>query len=78
MYQLTDKALAEIEMQRPGIISKLALSLQCSDNSINRYLRENEENGDLTKYAALEVLQAEIKLPIGKIIDKKTYVKVTG
>lgn len=77
MYQLTDKAIMEIESQRPGIISKLALALGCSDNSINRYLRENEENGDLTKYAALEVLQAEIKLPIGKIIREKSYVKVT-
>lgn len=68
MYHLSNEALRKINSLRPAIISKLALSLHCSDGSINRYIRENEANGDLTKYAAVEVLRNETGLPDNKIL----------
>lgn len=77
MFTLSQKALATIETLRPGIISKLALALNCSDGSINRYIRENEENGDLTKFAALKVLREETGLTDAQIINDLNKISTT-
>lgn len=73
MYTLSQKALTEIEKQRPaGIISELALALHCSEGSINRYIRENDQCDELTKYAALEIIRQRTDLD-----DKAILVFVT-
>jgi hypothetical protein len=55
LLQLTKTALKAIQSCAPGIKLRLALALRCSEGSINRYLRENDDN--LTKAAALQVLR---------------------
>jgi hypothetical protein len=71
MYVLSKKALSAIESLRPGIVNDLAKALNdCSGNTINRHIRENLENGDLTKYAALEVLQDKTGLDFSVILIK--------
>lgn len=58
MYILTQKAIETINENRgKGVIRSLADALKCSENTINRHIRENEPNGDLTKVAALEVIR---------------------
>ncbi len=70
MYTLSPKALKKIESLRPTIIYHLAIALApSSDDSINRYIRENRTNGDLTKYAALEVLQQETGLSVDELLN---------
>jgi hypothetical protein len=70
MYQLTQKALNKIDALRPeGIIRRLADALACSDNTINRHIRENEPNGDLTKLAALEVIREATGLSDKQILE---------
>ena len=51
----------------PAIKSKLALALYVSEGTINRYLRINSDN--LTKAAALEVIQHETGLSKNEILE---------
>jgi hypothetical protein len=55
-----------IQAHSPGIKSKLALALDCSEGTINRYIRENDDN--LTKAAALEVMRNETGLTDEEIL----------
>jgi hypothetical protein len=68
--KLTKGAMVAISQHAPGIKSKLALALGCSEGSINRYIRENDDN--LTKAAALEVIQKETGLTYDEILEKSS------
>jgi len=68
--KLTKLALQSIHQRSPGIKLKLALALGCSEGSINRYLRDNDDN--LTKAAALEVIRKETGLSDDEILEKVT------
>ena len=65
--KLTNAAIEAIRVHSPGIKSKLALALNCSEGSINRYMRENNDN--LTKAAALKVIRLETGLSEDDILD---------
>ena len=66
--QLTTIALEHIKFHHPGIKQELALALDCSEGSINRYIRENDDN--LTKAACLLVLRKRTGLPYSKILER--------
>ena len=68
--KLTKLAIQSISQHSPGIKLKLALALGCSEGSINRYLRENDDN--LTKAAALDVIRKETGLTDDEILEKVT------
>jgi hypothetical protein len=68
--RLTKKAQDAIAEQSPAIKNELALELDCSENSINRYLRENEDNNDLTKEAALVIIRKRTGLKNSQILEK--------
>lgn len=74
--KLTKKALQSIFQHSPGIKLKLALALNCSEGSINRYLRENDDN--LTKAAALEVIRKETGLTDDEILEKNPTSSARG
>ena len=65
--RLSALAIEAIRKHPNGIKSKLALALHCSEGSINRYLRENDDN--LTKAAALEVIKIETGLQTHEILQ---------
>ncbi|HEY4062253.1 MAG TPA: hypothetical protein VGM30_10150 [Puia sp.] len=65
--KLTNIAIQAIA-RSSGIKLKLALALNCSEGSINRYIRENDDN--LTKAAALEVIRKETGLTDEEILEK--------
>jgi hypothetical protein len=67
--KLTKIALQAIQAHSPAIKNKLALALQCSAGSVNRYLRENSDN--LTKFTALEVIRKETGLTDKDILKFK-------
>lgn len=73
MYILSPQALRLIDDQRPAIISKLALTLNCSEGTINRNLRDNENtpDNDLTKAAALKVISEETGLDFSEILEEQ-------
>jgi hypothetical protein len=68
--RLTNIAIEAIRQYSPGIKSKLALALNCSEGSINRYIRENDDN--LTKAAALQVIRKETGLSEDEILEKES------
>ncbi len=68
--RLTKIALEAIRQHSPGIKSKLALALNCSEASINRYIRDNDDN--LTKAAALEVIRKESGLSGEEILENES------
>lgn len=71
MYQLTQKAINSIDEARSsGIIRELANVLMCSDNTINRHIRDNVVNGDLTKKASLEVIRKVTGLKVSEITEE--------
>lgn len=74
--KLTKLAIRSILQHSPGIKLKLALALGCSEGSINRYLRENDDN--LTKAAALEVIRKETGLTDDEILEKVSTASSQG
>ncbi len=71
MFILSQKVLSKIDSLRPTIVNDLAIALSpCSGSTINRYLRENQINGDLTKPAATEVLREKTGLKLEEILVK--------
>ena len=62
--KLTERALQQIK--DPTIRTKLALALGVTDQSIQRYIKDNSD--DLTKAAALEVIRKETGLSDSQIL----------
>lgn len=62
--KLTEKALQEIK--NPAIRAKLVLALGVTDQTIQRYIKDNSD--DLTKAAALEVIRQETGLSDKQIL----------
>jgi len=79
-YILSPTAIKGIN-ETPGIKAKLMLALNnLSEGSINRLIRENAVNSDLTKASSLEVLRVELKLKDSQILlllTKKEMTKET-
>jgi len=65
MHQLTEEAL-EICKNFAEIRRAIALALGCSEGSINRYIREN--NDILTKYSALEILAHSTGISVYELV----------
>lgn len=71
MYKLSQKALKMIDECRPnGIIRQLGTALDCSESNINRHIRKNIPNGDLTKVAALKVIRESTGLDDTQILAR--------
>lgn len=66
--KLSKKALDKI-LEDMSIRLKIAIALNCSEGTINRYLRQNHDN--LTKAAALEVIRTETGLADVEILEEE-------
>lgn len=62
--KLTEKALEMI--RRVEIRNLLAIALKCSDQTIMRYIKDNDDS--LTKAAALKVIREETGLSDNEIL----------
>lgn len=70
--KLTKAAIDAILEHTPAIKQELAMTLTCSEGTINRHLRENQDNGDLTKVAALQVIRQRTGLSDEQILEEDT------
>lgn len=64
--KLSNKAISKIKVRAKN---RLALEFDCSVQTIERWIKENEDNGKLTTVKALQVIGEETKLSQAKILD---------
>ena len=66
MTKLTTKAISAINKPKPRI--RLALALDCTEQTIRTYIKDNSDN--LTKASALQVIREETGLTDSEILEK--------
>jgi hypothetical protein len=71
--QLTNKAINKITLQARN---RLAVELKCSVPTVDRWIKKNEVNGDLTKTIALQVISEETGLAYSQILEDKNSKRV--
>jgi CTP-dependent riboflavin kinase len=52
--------------------NRLALELDCSVPTVDRWIKENEPNGSLTKAKAVEIISQETELVPDQILEEST------
>ena len=72
--KLTTKAIEGIK-KHTRAKNRLALALDCSGFTVERWIKENEEgeeDNSLTKAIALDIIMDETKLSIEEILDRES------
>lgn len=64
--KLSQKAIDAITVRTKN---RIALELNCSVPTVDRWIKENEDNGDLTKAKAVEIIQEETELLKNQILE---------
>ncbi len=70
--KLSEKAINALIENQNMVKQKVAIALGCSEGSINRYIRNNDDC--LTKAAAIEVIKKETGLTRREILEKDSDV----
>lgn len=65
--KLTSKAIDAITTQTRN---RLALELDCSVFTIGRWIKDNADNGDLTKKRAVQIISEESGIPEAEILEE--------
>jgi hypothetical protein len=65
---LTETALAQIK--GPDVRRELSDELNCTDQTIMRYIKVNEDNGPLTSAGAMVIIRSVTGLTDGEILEK--------
>jgi hypothetical protein len=54
---------------------KIAMESKSHLNSVERWIRQNSNNGQLTRYEIMSIISKELNIPIGEIGDNNPPVK---
>jgi transposase len=65
--RLSSLAISKISVRTKN---RLALELGCSVQTIERWIKQNEDNGNLTKATALQVIEQETELDQSEILEE--------
>ena len=65
--KLTQKAIDAITVRTKN---RIALEMDCSVPTVDRWIKENEDNGDLTKAKVVEIIVEETGLRQQQILEK--------
>lgn len=65
--KLSQSAIQKINVRAKN---RLALELGCSVQTIERWIKNNDDNGDLTKATALQVIGEETGLDQSEILEE--------
>ena len=65
--KLTNKAIRAINSNTR---IKISLAMGCSFYTVDRWVRENADNGDLTKAVPLKIIKEETGLGSSEILEK--------
>jgi hypothetical protein len=63
--KLSAKALKAITTKAK---TRIALAMDCSAYTVDRWIKENEEDGDLTKATVVQIISEETELTEDKIL----------
>lgn len=66
--RLTQKAKNAITIRTRN---RIALEMDCSVPTVDRWIKENEDNGDLTKAKPLQILREETGLTDAEILEEE-------
>lgn len=70
--KLTEKAIKAIHT--PTVRRALTVAFRCTDQTIIRYIKGNEDNGELTKAAALKIIREATGLNDQEILEGEEMV----
>lgn len=57
-----------IEAMTTKARTRIALEMDCSVYTVDRWIKENEDNGDLTKASVVKLLSEELEMDEDKIL----------
>lgn len=66
---LSQKALKAITTKAKN---RIALALNCSVYTVDRWIKENESDGDLTKATSVLIISEEANIPTDEILEEVT------
>jgi hypothetical protein len=66
--KITTTAINKITVRTKN---RLALEFNCSVPTVERWIKDNKENGDLTKSMALQILSEELNLTDTEILEEE-------
>lgn len=69
--KLTNQAIEALN-EKGYIRNLIAAELNCSESSVRRWVNDNEENNDLTKKKALDIISRETGLSETEILTEAT------
>lgn len=64
--KLTKKAIKAMTTKAK---TRIALEFNCSAYTVERWIKDNEPNGDLTKSKAVEIISEETELEVSEILE---------
>jgi DNA-binding transcriptional regulator YiaG len=67
--KITESTISKIRTN-VRVKNRLALALDCSVPTVERWIKENESNGDLTKATAVQIISEETDLTQGEILEE--------
>ena len=50
--------------------NRIALEFDCSVPTVDRWIKDNDENGDLTKAMAVQIISEETGIPVEEILEE--------
>jgi hypothetical protein len=65
--KLSEKALHAMTVRARN---RIALELDCSVPTVDRWIKENEDNGDLTKALAVQIISEETGISPEEILEE--------
>lgn len=61
-------------IKQPAARRELTVALKCTDQSVQRYIKGNEDNGELTKAAAMAVIRKWTRKTDEEILEEEKEV----
>lgn len=58
--------------------NRLALEMDCSVYTVDRWIANNDENGDLTKAKSVQIISEETDLTDAEILEEESKAKETA
>lgn len=65
--RLSEKAISLLTTKAKN---RIAMDMDCSVFTVERWIKDNEDNGDLTKAKSLQIISEETGLPMEEILEE--------